>query len=40
MTRDFNQAVEAFVSRQNIPLVTFERGERKDDVAPFRRSRL
>jgi hypothetical protein len=33
MTRDFNQAVEAFVSQQNIPVVAFERGERKDEVA-------
>jgi hypothetical protein len=37
MTRDLNGAVEAFVSRQNIPLVVFERGEREDDVAQRKR---
>ena len=33
MTRDFNQAVEAFVSGHNIPVVAFEREESKDGVA-------
>lgn len=33
MTRQFNQAVEAFISTQKIPLVAFERGERKDNIA-------
>jgi hypothetical protein len=33
MTQDFNRAVETFVRNQNIPVVAFERGERKDDVA-------
>ena len=33
MRRDFNQAVEAFVSGHRIPVVAFKRGERKDDVA-------
>jgi hypothetical protein len=33
MTQDFNRAVKTFVRNQNIPVVAFERGERKDDVA-------
>jgi hypothetical protein len=33
MTQEFNRAVEAFVRGQNIPVVAFERRERKDDVA-------
>jgi hypothetical protein len=33
MTRTFVQAIEQFVKDQQIPLVTFEKGQRKDDVA-------
>jgi hypothetical protein len=29
----FVQAVEAFAPRNDVPLVTFERDQRKDDVA-------
>ena len=33
MTRAFVQAIEQFVKENQIPLVTFEKGQRKDDVA-------
>jgi hypothetical protein len=33
ITRAFVQAIEQFVADQQIPLITFEKGERKDDVA-------
>jgi len=33
MTRAFVEAIEAFVKSLGIPLVTFEKGQRKDDVA-------
>src|SRR5215470_14554403 len=33
MTRAFVQAIEHFVQQYQIPLVTFEKGQRKDDVA-------
>jgi hypothetical protein len=33
MTRAFVGAIEQFVKQHQIPLVTFERGQRKDDVA-------
>jgi hypothetical protein len=33
MTRAFVQAIEQFVRENQIPLVTFEKGQRKDDVA-------
>src|SRR4051795_1585373 len=33
ITRAFVQAIEQFVADQHIPLITFEKGERKDDVA-------
>jgi len=33
MTRDFVTAVEAFVDDQGVDLVTFDKGQRKDDVA-------
>jgi hypothetical protein len=39
ITRAFVQAIEQFVADQQIPLITFEKGERKDDVAArFRRT--
>jgi hypothetical protein len=33
MTRAFVQSIEQFVKENQIPLVTFEKGQRKDDVA-------
>jgi hypothetical protein len=33
ITRAFVQAIEQFVADQQIPLITFEKGERKDGVA-------
>jgi len=33
MTRAFVQAIEQFIQQHQIPLVTFEKGQRKDDVA-------
>jgi hypothetical protein len=33
MTRAFVQAIEQFVRENQIPLVTFEKAQRKDDVA-------
>ena len=33
ITRAFVQSIEQFVADQHIPLITFEKGERKDDVA-------
>lgn len=37
MTRAFVQAIEQFVKENQIPLITFEKGQRKDDVvAQFR----
>ena len=39
ITRTFVQAIEQFVADQQIPLITFEKGERKDDTAArFRRT--
>jgi len=32
MTRAFVASIEAFVRRQDVPLITFNKGERKDDV--------
>jgi hypothetical protein len=39
MTRDFLQRVEAFVEQQQIPVVPFVKGQRKDDVAAGYRRR-
>ena len=33
MTKDFVKAVERFVHDQGVDLVTFEKGQRKDDIA-------
>jgi hypothetical protein len=33
MTRDFLRQVDDFVAKEKIPVVTFKKGERKDDVA-------
>ena len=33
MTRAFVEAIEQFIQQHQIPLVTFEKGQRKDDVA-------
>ena len=33
MTRAFVEAIERFVKSEGIPLMTFEKGQRKDDVA-------
>ncbi|HUZ78481.1 MAG TPA: hypothetical protein VMV93_12960 [Chloroflexota bacterium] len=33
MTRDFVASIERFVKEQHLPLVTFKKGQRKDDVA-------
>jgi hypothetical protein len=33
MTRDFVKAVETFVANEGVDLVTFDKGQRKDDVA-------
>jgi hypothetical protein len=33
MTRAFVKAIEQFIQQHPIPLVTFEKGQRKDDVA-------
>src|ERR1700752_2524364 len=33
MSKAFIAAVDRFVARERIPLITFARGERKDDVA-------
>src|SRR3954452_22733133 len=33
MSTDFVAAVEHFVEREQIPLITFTKGQRKDDVA-------
>jgi len=33
MTRPFVASMEAFAQREQVPLITFEKGERKDDVA-------
>src|SRR5213592_4618779 len=33
MTRAFLEQVDAFVERDNIPVVQFRKGQRKDDVA-------
>jgi hypothetical protein len=33
MTRDFVQAIERFAEQNQIPMVTFEKGRRKDEVA-------
>jgi hypothetical protein len=39
MTRAFVQAIEQFVKENQIPLVTFEKGQRKDDVAAKQRAK-
>jgi hypothetical protein len=33
LTRAFVQAIEQFVKDQQVPLITFEKGRRKDEVA-------
>jgi hypothetical protein len=33
MTKEYLRAVDAFVEQQQIPVVTFRKGERKDDIA-------
>ena len=40
MTNDFLRQVDAFVEQQQIPVVTFRKGERKDDVAADYRRRF
>jgi hypothetical protein len=39
MTERFVNAIEGFVAREGIDLVTFEKGQRKDDVAQHREFR-
>jgi hypothetical protein len=33
MTKDFVKAIERFVDEEGVDLVTFEKGQRKDDIA-------
>jgi hypothetical protein len=40
MTREFLQTVDAFVEQHEIPVVTFKKGQRKDDVAAEYRARF
>jgi hypothetical protein len=40
MTNDFLRRVDAFVEQQQIPVVPFKKGERKDDVAAQYRARF
>ena len=40
MTKDFLRQVEAFVEQQDIPVVAFKKGQRKDDVAAEYRQRF
>ena len=40
MTRAFVQAIEQFVKDHQIPLITFEKGQRKDEVAAEMRAKL
>jgi hypothetical protein len=40
MTRDFVARIERYVQQQGVPLVTFERHQRKDDVAADYRARF
>ena len=36
MTRRFVEAIEQFVRKHQIPMVTFQRGQRKDELADHR----
>src|ERR1700739_4279277 len=40
MTRTFVQAIEQFVKDHQIPLITFEKGQRKDEVAATLRAQF
>lgn len=40
MTRAFVQAIEQFVKDHQLPLITFEKGQRKDEVAAEMRAKL
>src|SRR5580693_6339001 len=40
MSKSFIAAVDRFVSREQIPLITFTKGQRKDDVTQEYRSRF
>src|SRR3979409_2403661 len=40
MTNEFLRQVEAFVDQQQIPVVHFQKGQRKDDVAAVYRARF
>jgi len=40
MTNDFLRGVEAFVEKEQIPVVLFKKGQRKDDVAAEHRARF
>src|SRR5476649_1593665 len=40
MTKAFLQQVDAFVAEQQIPVVAFKKGQRKDDVAAEHRGRF
>ncbi len=40
MTRAFVEAIEQFVKDHQIPLVTFEKGQRKDEVAAQQRAKF
>lgn len=40
MTRAFLTQVEAFVEKENIPVVAFKKGDRKDDIAATYRARF
>ncbi len=40
MTRAFIQAIEQFVKDHQIPLITFEKGQRKDEVAAEQRAKF
>jgi hypothetical protein len=40
MSKSFINAVDRFVSREHVPLITFTKGQRKDDVTQKYRSRF
>ena len=40
MTRDFVEAIERFAAEEEIPLIRFKKGERKEDVAAEYRQEL
>lgn len=40
MTRTFVASIEAFAKAQHIPMITFEKGQRKDDIAALYRAKF